>query len=163
MCETENRVCDKTLKFFRDVGEDCGSSAKTGSTPRLSRDVVSSTLNPSRTIGNTHTSALLVVWNFENVARVVGGWLLHSCGSFSISDDHDCSFRVWRCGIFSLSIYKYRILLLQKTHLLSLTLSSSSSSPPPCTFPLHPHFHPFSFSLIIFYKYFYGFIRLLLF
>jgi len=80
VCETENRVCGKTLKFFSDVGGDHGSSAKIGSTPRLSRNVSPSILNHSHMTGNALASALLVVLNLENVARFVGGRLLHSRG-----------------------------------------------------------------------------------
>ena len=54
VCETENRVCGKILTFFSDVGGDRGSSTKTGSTPRLSRDVAPSTLNRSHKTGNAH-------------------------------------------------------------------------------------------------------------
>ena len=130
MCETENRVCGKTLTFLSDIGGDRGSSVKTGSTLRLSRNVAPSTLNRSRTTGNAHTSALLVVWNLENVVRFVGGWLLHSLGSSSIFDDHDRSSRVWRCGsVFSPSINTASHLLL-KMHLTHSPLHLFHPTPP---------------------------------
>jgi len=108
--------------FFGVVGGDHGSSTKTRSTSRVSRDVRPSTENRGRTTVIVHASALLVLRNLDNVARVVCGWLLPSCKSSSIFGGRDLSQLGFDTAVVvgSPSI-NTASLCFRKTH-LSLTL-----------------------------------------
>jgi len=83
-----NRVCAKNLVVSMLLEEISKVQ------PRMSRDVAHSTPIRSRTTENVHASALLVLQNLENVARIVGGWLLLSRGSSSISGGGHDSIRI---------------------------------------------------------------------